>query len=229
MEDHDQRFKNMLELCLGEFFALFFIQWVDRFDWLKLEFLTQEVFVDPPQGGRKYVDLIAKVHLKEPYRVSLRSVDHVVILIHIEIESADSVATFHPRMFDYYSLLRTRHQLPVLPIGLFLRVGLDGAGWITYEESIWGEKLVEFRYPYVGLPALPALEYLAGENLLGVALSALMKVPDADRARLKAEALLRLSTSQADEKRVRYLSECVEAYLNLEGPQLAEFEHLMRN
>jgi hypothetical protein len=28
-------------------------------------------------------------------------------------------------------------QLPVLPIGLFLRVGLDGIGWDAYEEHFW--------------------------------------------------------------------------------------------
>jgi hypothetical protein len=31
-------------------------------------------------------------------------------------------------MFEYYVQLRRDSQLPVLPIGLFLRVGLDGVG-----------------------------------------------------------------------------------------------------
>jgi hypothetical protein len=166
--------------------------------------------------------------LKEPFSIELRSVEHFVILIHIEIESSDSVATLHPRLFDYYAWLRAKHQLPVLPIGLFLRVGFDGAGWITYEESIWDETLVQFRYPYVGLPALPALDYLEGENLLGVALSALMKIPDADRAQLKADALQRLATAQVDAVRRYLMCECVDAYLNLDGPHLVEFEHLLQ-
>jgi len=29
-------------------------------------------------------------------------------------------------MFHYYEPLRRRHDLPVLPIGLYLRVGLEG-------------------------------------------------------------------------------------------------------
>ncbi len=227
MDDHDQRFKEMLEVCLLEFFKLFFAHWADRFDWEKVEFLKQEAFIDPPQGSRRFLDLVAKVHLREPYRVALRSVEHFVILVHIEIESSDSVAAFHPRMFDYFAWLRSKHQLPVLPIGLFLRVGFDGAGWITYEESLWGENLVQFRYPYIGLPALPALEYLEGENLLGVALSALMNVPEGERARLKAEALQRLAKAQVDARRRFLLSECVEAYLELEDPHLAEFQHLL--
>jgi hypothetical protein len=119
--------------------------------------------------------------------------------------------------------------MPVLPIGLFLRVGLEGTGWITYEESLWEEDLLQFRYPYIGLPKLPALQHLEGENLLGVALSALMQVEDADRARLKAEALQRLATAQVDAARRYLLCECVEAYLPLEGPNLVEFEHLLQS
>jgi len=40
MDDHDQRFKKLLEVCLMEFFKLFFPQWADRFDWSKVEFLN---------------------------------------------------------------------------------------------------------------------------------------------------------------------------------------------
>jgi hypothetical protein len=32
-------------------------------------------------------------------------------------------------MFDYYWMLRARYRLPVLPIGLYLRGGLEGLGW----------------------------------------------------------------------------------------------------
>ena len=40
-------------------------------------------------------------------------------------------------MFEYYVQLRRDTGLPVLPIGLFLRVGLDGIGWDAYEEHFW--------------------------------------------------------------------------------------------
>jgi hypothetical protein len=35
-------------------------------------------------------------------------------------------------MFEYYVQLRRDSGLPMLPIGLFLRVGLDGIGWDAY-------------------------------------------------------------------------------------------------
>ncbi len=227
MEDHDQRFKQMLEAYLQEFIKLFFPQWANRFDWSQVEFLNREAFTDPPLGSRMFLDLIAKVHLHEPFSVSLRSVEHFVILIHIEIESGDSVAAFHPRMLDYFSWARTKHQVPILPIGLFLRVGLEGIGWIVYEESLWGEKLIQFRYPYIGLPALPALEYLERENLIAVALSALMKVPESERLRLKAEALHRIATGAGEAGKRKLLFDCVEAYLELGAADTAEFDQLL--
>ncbi len=70
-------------------------------------------------------------------------------------------------MFDYYIQLRRDTGLPVLPIALFLRVGLDGIGWDAYEEHFWEQRIVRFEYTYVGLPALDGVQYATGENLLG--------------------------------------------------------------
>src|SRR5439155_11371395 len=95
----------------------------------------------------------------------------LVVLVHVEIETRASAVALRPRMFEYYVQLRRDLGLPVLPIGLFLRVGLDGIGWDAYEERFWEQILVRFEYAYVGLPALDAERYVTGENLLGVALS----------------------------------------------------------
>ena len=59
-------------------------------------------------------------------------------------------------MFRSYANLRARHGLPVLPIGLYLRVGLQGIGVDVYEEHFWELRPVRFEYLYVGLPALDA-------------------------------------------------------------------------
>ena len=82
----------------------------------------------------------------------------LVALVHVEVESRESVQPLRPRMFEYYVQLRRDSGPPVLPIGLFLRVGLDGIGWDTYEERFWEHRLLRFEYAYVGLPAprLPA-------------------------------------------------------------------------
>src|SRR5258708_40331858 len=99
-------------------------------------------------------------------------------------------------MFDYYWMLRHRYRLPVLPIGLYRRVGLDGVGWDEFEEYFWERRLVYFEYAYVGLPALDAEQYVRGDNILGVALAALMRVPEERRAELKAESLRRIKRAE---------------------------------
>jgi hypothetical protein len=59
-------------------------------------------------------------------------------LIHIEIESRDTVEPLRATIFDHYKQLRNRHRLPVLPIALYLRVGLEGVGWDEYEAPVDG-------------------------------------------------------------------------------------------
>ena len=186
MEDHDQRFKSLLKAFFAEFFQTFFPRWADRFDFSRVDWLEQEVFTDPPRGERRSLDLVARLPLRPgvppPAAGAGEAADCWLTLIHVEIESRDTAAPLRPRMFAYYEQLRRRHGLPVLPIALYLRVGLDGIGWDVYEETYWDHRLLYFTYAYVGLPGLEGEQYVAGESLLGVALTALMRVPAARRA-----------------------------------------------
>jgi hypothetical protein len=131
-------------------------------------------------------------------------------------------------MLSYYEQLRRRHGLPVLPIALYLRVGLSGIGWDDYEEKYWDHLLVSFEYAYVGLPALDGEQYVAGEHLLGVALTALMRVPPARRAAVHAEALRRLAETHENEYRRHLLLDCLEAYATLDEAQAQELGMLLR-
>jgi hypothetical protein len=151
----------------------------------------------------------------------------LVALVHVELESRASAVAFRPRMFEYYVQLRRDTGLPVLPIGLFLRVGLDGIGWDTYEERFWEHQVVRFDYAYVGLPALDGEAYATGENLLGVALSALMRLPAERRAELHAEGLKRIARSGENDYRRFLLAECLEAYADLDPAQKQRLQELL--
>jgi hypothetical protein len=196
MADHDQLFKVLLREFFESFFQLFYPQWVPLFDFGSVEWLDKDVFLDPPRGEKRNLDLLARVRTREPVTENDRS---LLTLVHIEVESDDKVAPFRPRMYQYYGHLRRIVELPVLPIALYLRVGLDGIGWDVYEERILGEVVVRFRYPYVGLPALNADDYIDRDNLLGVALTALMRVPPERREEIARQAWRRLVQSTVND------------------------------
>ena len=172
-EDHDQRFKAIIREFFADFLNLFFADWAKRLDLTTIEWLEQELLPDPPGGERHVVDLVAKLRTLEP----LGDGDEWLALVHIEIESPDKTTLLKPRLPRYYAHLRDRHGLPVVPIVIYLKVGLDGVGIDTVVERVWELDVSTFRYLYVGLPGLDAEPYLRGDNWLGVALSALMKLP----------------------------------------------------
>jgi hypothetical protein len=225
--DHDQRLKVLLKEFFAQFFQCFFPAWAERFDFTDLTWLDKEVFLAPPQGEKRQLDLVARLRLRPEAPPPQPGLTELLALVHVEVESRDSVQPFRPRMFEYYVQLRRDSQLPVLPIGLFLRVGLDGLGWDAYEEYFWEHRLLRFEYAYVGLPALDAEPYVTGEHLLGVALSTLMRVPAERRAELHAEALQRIARSGENDYRRFLLAECLEAYASLDEAERQRLQALL--
>jgi hypothetical protein len=191
--DHDQRLKVLLKEFFEAFVQCFFPDWATRFEFTSIDWLDKELFLAPPQGEKRQLDLVARLRLGPDAPPPRAGASDLVALVHVEVESRASAVAFRPRMFEYYVQLRRDTGLPVLPIGLFLRVGLDGIGWDAFEEHFWDHRVLRFEYAYVGLPALDGEPYATGENLLGVALSALMRLPTERRAELYAEGLKRIA------------------------------------
>src|SRR5437764_2368195 len=225
--DHDQRLKVLLKEFFEAFFGCFFPAWAARFEFTDIDWLDKELFLAPPLGERRQLDLVARLRLRPGAPPPRVGVTDLVALVHVELESRASAMAFRPRMFEYYVQLRRETGLPVLPIGLFLRVGLDGIGWDAYEEHFWGQRLLRFEYAYVGLPALDGEPYATGENLLGVALSALMRVPPERRAELHAEGLQRIARSGENDFRRYLLAECLEGYADLDEAQRQRLQALL--
>src|SRR5437016_3849364 len=155
MDDHDQRFKTLLKEFLPEFFGLFFPDWAALFDFRHVEWLDKEVFADPPRGQRRFLDLVAKLRTRRATTskaASSSKSEAWVSLIHVEVESADRAAPLRERLFHYYTHLRAKHRLPVLPIAVYLRVGLQGLGIDAYVERFQDVEVIKFQYLYLGLP-----------------------------------------------------------------------------
>src|SRR5262249_47802434 len=161
--DHDQRLKVLLKEFFAQFFLCFFPAWAERFDFTAIDWLDKEVFLAPPQGAKRELDLVARLRLRGGAPPVREGVSDLVALVHVEVESRESTRDLRPRMFEYYVQLRRDLQVPVLPIGVFLRVGLDGTGWDAYEEHFWEHRVLRFEYAYVGLPALDGERHALGE------------------------------------------------------------------
>ena len=59
--DHDQRFKILLQTFFADFLRLFFAQWARRLDVDAVEWLDKEIFLDPPEGRRRVLDLVGRL------------------------------------------------------------------------------------------------------------------------------------------------------------------------
>jgi hypothetical protein len=212
----------------SEFFQLFFPTWWERFDFTRVEWLSQEIFTDPPQGERRAVDLVAKLPTRQGVPGQRPDEEESwLALVHIEVESRDSVQPLRSRMYETYEHLRRHYRIPVLPIGLYLRVGLDGLGIDAYEEHFWEFQTIHFQYLYVGLPALDGMDYVSRDNCLGYALAALMRIPEDRKVWLRAEAERRIMQSKENIGRRYLLHECAQAYLSLSESQQRQYEELM--
>ena len=227
--DHDQRFKTLIREFFSEFLILFFARWTAYLDASAAEWLDKEIFSNPPDGPLHVLDLVARVPIRqEDGDDNPTEAKPSLVLIHIEIESPDRTTIIKPRLPSYYRHLRDTYKLPVLPIVVFLKVGLEGIGADCVVEEVCGLEVNRFQYLYVGLPGLNALEYLQGENWLGVALTALMSIPREQIEQFGAEALRRLASAPLTEQQRYLLDDCVYAYLPLDEAGKSKLEQILQ-
>ncbi len=227
--DHDQRFKQLISELLPELIDLSAPKVATLLDFPSIEWMPQEVYLDPHQGNKRTLDLVARVRTRKPIR-DPKAPGGIAneIVIDVEVESRDSLERLRPQIHDYFGYLRRKYQVPVFSVGLLLNVGLNGIGWDKYEDRHFGKALVRFQYAYLGLPALDGMSYLRGNNILGVALSALMRMPSDGRARIKAEAFRRIALSDKNDHQKHILAECFDAYFVLSDEENEEFERIQQ-
>lgn len=143
-----------------------------------------------------------------------------LILAHVEIQR-ERKAQFPQRMWQYYSILRQREDLPVIPIALVFYPGRDGIAQEVYEETTLGRTILPFRYLQISLPRLEATDYVRAESVLGAGLASAMHVPSGRSAQialhlagLRRVHQARLS-SEIDEARAFLLVNLIATYLPL--------------
>jgi predicted transposase/invertase (TIGR01784 family) len=214
----DHLIKELIKAFPGELLELFLPHIAARIDFKRIEFMDKEVFTDVVEGRRREPDIVAKVHTIEG--------QPELLLFHIEIQSRKQ-RKFPYRMFEYYALLRLRHKLPVYPIVVYLAPGTGALHIETYEEEVFGRKILHFEYDALGLPDLSAEEYLEKENPLAPALSAVMKPGHLSKAMRKLLSLKRVLAKEIDEARKSLLVNVIEEFLPLKEEDEVEFNQLV--
>jgi hypothetical protein len=218
-KDHDQRFKTLIKLFMPEFVKLFFPATAAKLDFSDVNWLDKEVQPDPPEGKVHELDLVAKLRSLEPVDPARGLGRECLLLLNIEIESPDRTTLIKKRWPGYYIHLSGQYGLPVLPIVLYLDVALQGLGIDRIIHRVYDIKVLEMEFPYVGLPGLDGESYIHGESLLGVALAALMKIPEERAVELAKIALQRLREGELNDAEYFLLNECFEAYAPLTAPE----------
>ncbi len=218
MTRHDQLFKNAVEEFLGDLVRLVSPAIASH---LRLEAprpLPQEVFTDLPEGRSRQVDVAATVESIEG--------EPEIVLVHVEIE-ARARRTMGPRMRRYAMQLELRHDLPVLPIAVYLKGGPAGVVKERVTRRLWDEEMEAFHYFAFGLSRSLAEEYLARSEPLAWGLAGLMRAGELSPARRKLECLRPIARANLDEARRFLLANLVETYIELDEAAEEEYQSLL--
>ena len=62
--DHDQRLKVLIKEFFHAFFLCFFPNWAARFEFVDIDWLDKELFLAPPHGEKRQLDLVARLRLR---------------------------------------------------------------------------------------------------------------------------------------------------------------------
>lgn len=176
---HDHLFKELLHRFFAAFLHTFFPNIAAQLNFATLRFIERELVINFPQQMARIPDVVAEI--------STLTGEIKTIIIHFEIENR-KISTLPARLFEYYALLRTVLQRDVLSIAFYPRHNAGGVGWKEYKIELFGETLVRFRYPQVGLRGLTSETYLSDQPL-AAALALLMKPENQPLGVVKLQAL----------------------------------------
>ena len=221
---HDRHFKNLFAKFLQEFIELFFPEWYPQLDCSSVVWLQNEQFNKQHDGPIMWVDLVGLVKTK-PACLDYETTPQVAI--HIEFESGDSQKSINERMIHYQGFLINELRMPILSIVLFQKMCLEGIGVNTTTNSFRPVTFMKMNIPYVAIGGLVGQTYLEGDNILGVALSPLMRWPKEKMVYANAEAMRKIAESNVPDEEKQVLFSFVEAYQDFDEEQQSEYDAIL--
>ncbi|HVA88834.1 MAG TPA: hypothetical protein VNL71_03240 [Chloroflexota bacterium] len=212
---HDQIFKDLLPPFFLDFLRLFLPEVAQGIKPESITAMPTEVFTDIPDGEQRTGDLLTQVEpLDGPPEL---------VLIHTEVQGEEG-PEFPYRVWEYNALYTLRYKKPVISIELAPFAKSGKVELVRYSQTLFGQSYARLDYWRIPLGALPALEYVAAEPVLGAALAVLMRAKPGERVDLKVAALERILAGRLDAARQYLLVNFIESYLALGDAEQAAYE-----
>jgi predicted transposase YdaD len=216
MPRHDSIFKGLLRSFLADLLNFTVPEVAARLEVSQPVLLDKEFFL--AGGRRRELDLLAEVSFLETFEPPL--------LVHVEVE-ARARLDMGRRLWRYRRQIQSVHDSHVLSIVLYLQRGKAGVQVLALDEHLLGRDLADFRYVAFGLAGCDPGEYLSRPEPLAWGLAALMRKGTLSRPALKLACMGRIAAAEMDEARRLLLVNCVEAYLELNPAEAAEYSALV--
>lgn len=110
-------------------------------------------------------------------------------------------------MYEYFSLQRTSHGVPVFPIAILPERRINPFGVETYKEGLFGHQTLIYTFFHIGLAGLLLDEYWVDDNPISWAFSAFMNRGNRDKVQLMGECYRRIyESSYTDEEKILLLN-----------------------
>jgi hypothetical protein len=220
---YDQLFKDTLKTFFDELLQLVAPNIAAQLDVSKVEFIDKEHFTDMPKGKQRYMDIVAKVPTKQP---KPGETEAQLVLVHTEIEGNFGEA-MDKRMSRYFFQLQHRHDLPVLPLVIFVNGGEPNITTRSHQDTVLGMDVCRFSYLSLGLSPSSAQDFLKKPGALAAALAVHMKQGSLSKAQLAAECMTKIAQAKLNDAKQLAAMNFVKTYLVLDHADKEEYTQLI--
>lgn len=214
MVDRDRLFRDLLKNFFLEFVDLFFPKIAVAIDPKSIRFLEDEESPKPQeQGDNPPAPTVQGASSNVLVQVRLRGQESC-FWVHLE-NSSETNIKLERRIFHTFARLDEKYNLPIYPIILQSSDTSQRLETNGYRVEFVDRRVLDFSFVAIQLHRLNWRDFLQRRNPVAAALMPTMNVQTFDRPVVKAECLRLLTNLRLDAKKVKVISQFIEAFLHL--------------
>ncbi len=218
MVDRDRLFRDLLKNFFLEFVDLFFPKIAVAIDPKSIRFLEDEESPKPQeQGDNPPAPAQQGASSNVLVQVRLRGQESC-FWVHLENSSKTNIK-LERRIFHTFARLDEKYNLPIYPIILQSSDTSQRLETNGYRVEFVDRRVLDFSFVAIQLHRLNWRDFLQRRNPVAAALMPTMNVQTFDRPVVKAECLRLLTNLRLDAKKVKVISQFIEAFLHLNAAE----------